>query len=59
VSGPDALARDLRAFVDRPDAEIEAMSRAGFAGHGDVAQTPEAWTDQLSALYDAALQAAR
>ncbi|PWJ22171.1 glycosyltransferase [Jannaschia seohaensis] len=59
VSGPDSLARDLLAFMDRPDDEIEAMSRAGFAGEGLIAQTPGAWIDQLSGLYDAALAAAR
>lgn len=59
VGDADALARGLRALMDRPDAEIAAMSRAGFAGHGAVAQTPEAWTDQLTALYEGALAAAR
>ena len=54
VSGPDALAAGLRALHDRPDTEIAAMSRRGFAAEDAVAQTPETWTDQLVALYDRA-----
>jgi glycosyltransferase involved in cell wall biosynthesis len=55
VSGPDALARGLRSLMDRPDSEIAAMSEAGFAGLGDVAQTPAAWTDEIAGIYDSAL----
>lgn len=55
VTSPKALAADLRALADRSDAEIRAMSEAGFSGKARVAQTPDAWADQLLGLYSAAL----
>lgn len=51
----EALAADLTKFSGQSDADIRAMSEAGFAGDRSVAQTPDAWADQLLGLYSAAL----
>ncbi|WP_371154028.1 glycosyltransferase family 4 protein [Jannaschia sp. 2305UL9-9] len=58
VGSTDALAADLRRFAARPNDEIRAMSMAGFSGRNSVAQTPDAWIDQLLGLYHAALVSA-
>ncbi|GIT92015.1 polysaccharide biosynthesis protein [Jannaschia pagri] len=59
VSSVETLAADLRRLMALPDDEIASMSKAGFDGAVSVAQTPEAWIDQLMALYDRARVAAQ